>query len=75
MNGMWRICTNQVLINLYRGPDIISEIRKGQLQLVRTCGKNVRRKNGDEGVEEYPKRKKSLSQSHKRDGRMMLKMI
>jgi len=30
-NGMYRICTNQELINLYREPDIISEIRKGRL--------------------------------------------
>jgi hypothetical protein len=30
-NGMWRKCTNQELINLYREPDIISEIREGQL--------------------------------------------
>lgn len=31
-NGMWMICTYQELINLYREPDIISEIRKGQLR-------------------------------------------
>jgi hypothetical protein len=28
-NGMWRICNNQELFDLYREPDIISEIRKG----------------------------------------------
>jgi hypothetical protein len=26
--------------------------------LVRACGKNARRKNGEEGVEEYPRWKK-----------------
>jgi hypothetical protein len=31
-NNMWKICTNQGLMNLYRKPDIISEIRKGKLR-------------------------------------------
>jgi hypothetical protein len=57
-NGMWRKGTNQDLINLYRRPDINSDFRKGQLRLVRTCGKNARRKNGKEGIEEYPRQKK-----------------
>jgi hypothetical protein len=57
-NGMWRLCTNHELINLYREPHIILEIRKGLLRLVRTCGKNPRRKNCEEGIEEYPRRKK-----------------
>jgi hypothetical protein len=30
-NGVWRISTDQELMNLYREPDIISEIRKGRL--------------------------------------------
>jgi len=34
-NGMWRICTNQVLMELYREADIISEIRKGRLLWLR----------------------------------------
>jgi hypothetical protein len=39
-NGVWTICTNQMLMKLYREPDIISEM----IKTVRTCGKNVRRK-------------------------------
>jgi hypothetical protein len=31
-NGLWRICTSQDLTNLYREPDIISEIIKGGLR-------------------------------------------
>jgi len=31
-NGIWRICTNQEFMDLYREPDI-SEIREGRLQL------------------------------------------
>ena len=30
-NCVWRIRTSQELINLYRDPDIVSEIRKGRL--------------------------------------------
>jgi hypothetical protein len=30
-NGMWRICTNQELMELYREAAIISEIRKRRL--------------------------------------------
>jgi len=33
-NGIRRICTNQEFMNLYREPDIISEIIKGRLQLL-----------------------------------------
>jgi hypothetical protein len=31
-NGTWRVRTNQELVDLYREPDIISEIRKGRLR-------------------------------------------
>jgi hypothetical protein len=31
-NDMWRICTNQKLMNLYREQGIISEIRKQRLR-------------------------------------------
>jgi hypothetical protein len=33
-NGIRRICTNQEFMDLYREPDIISETRKGRLQLL-----------------------------------------
>jgi hypothetical protein len=31
-NGLWKICTNRELINLFREEDIISEIRNGRLR-------------------------------------------
>jgi hypothetical protein len=31
-NGVWRICTNQEVMNLHREPDITSEVRKGRLR-------------------------------------------
>jgi len=48
--GMWRICTNQGLMELYREADIISEIRKGRLVMAKTCGNNARRQNCEGSV-------------------------
>jgi hypothetical protein len=42
---------------------------------VRTCGKNARRKNCDENVEEYPGMKRKIRwKSQEIDGLTMLKM-
>jgi hypothetical protein len=50
-NIKWRmeIRTSQELMDLYTEPDM-SEIRKGKITVVRTCGKNARRKNCEESV-------------------------
>jgi hypothetical protein len=45
VNGMWRIRTDQELMNLHREPDIISDIAKYDWD-VRTL-KNARRKQSE----------------------------
>ena len=48
-NGVWRIRSDQGLINLYRERDIISEIRKGRSRGLKHV-EIMRRKNCEKGV-------------------------
>jgi hypothetical protein len=41
-NGEWRIWTNIELMELYDELDIVTEVKKGETQMVGSCGKNVR---------------------------------
>jgi len=47
-NDVWRIRSNQKLVDLHKELDIISEFRK--IARVRTCGKSARRKKCEGSV-------------------------
>ena len=47
-NNVWKIRTNQKLVDLHTELDIISEFRK--VTRVRTCGKSARRNECEESV-------------------------
>jgi hypothetical protein len=59
-NGVWRIRSNQELMDLYREKDTISEIRKGKLLLLKTRGKNARRRTAKKVFKNIPEGKGSF---------------
>ena len=66
-NGVWRISTDQELMNLYREPDIISGIRKGRLR----CLGHVERMSEERTVKKVlriPWKEKDRLESQERDG-------
>jgi hypothetical protein len=49
---------HQSRVDLYRKTRCYLRNQRRKIKVVRTCGKNARRKNCEEGVKKYPRRKK-----------------
>jgi hypothetical protein len=74
MDDVWRIRTNKELMDLYREPDIISEIRKGRLQWLQNVERMPEERTMKKVFKNIPEEKHPL-ESQDRDGWTMLKMI
>jgi hypothetical protein len=73
-NGVWRIHTNQKLMDLYRETDIISASRKARSQWLGHVERMPEERTVKEVFKNIPEGKGQL-ESQERDGWTMLKII
>jgi hypothetical protein len=71
---VWRIRTNEDVMDVNRAPDTIPEITKGILGLVRIRERVPDERTSKEVFKNFPE-EKGLLENQKRDGWTMLKMI
>ena len=67
-NGVWRIRTDQRLMNLYAETDIVSEIRKGTLKLLGHVERMLEERTVKKWCLRIPWKKISLLGNQEKDG-------
>jgi len=72
---VWRTRTNQDMMDLSREPGIMSEVRRREIAMIRTCGKNAKGRTVKKMFKNIPDGKGSPFEGQRRRGWTMLKMV